>query len=57
MEEPIFSIMDLLQLGLMILACYACYCKGRITGIEQTVQTLADQGLIDLEEVEDEEGL
>jgi len=57
MEEPIFSIMDLLQLGLMILACYACYCRGRITGIEQTVQTLADQGLIDLEEVEDEEGL
>jgi hypothetical protein len=46
---------DLLQIALMLVACYACYWKGKYEGIEETVTELIDRGLLDVEELENEE--
>ncbi len=46
---------DLIQIALMLAACYACYWKGRQEGIEETVTELIDRGLLDVEELENEE--
>ena len=46
---------DLIQIALMLVACYACYWKGRNEGIEDTVIELINRGLLDAEELEEEE--
>ena len=43
---------DLIQIALMLVACYA---KGRNEGIEDTVIELIERGLLDAEELEEEE--
>ena len=55
MNDAILSVGDLIQIALMLVACYACYWKGRYDGIDETLTELVDQGLIDLEEIEEEE--
>jgi hypothetical protein len=55
MNEIVLTGGDLIQITLMLLACYACYWKGRHDGMEETVLELIDRGLLDVEEVEEEE--
>jgi hypothetical protein len=55
MNDAILSVGDLIQIALMLVACYACYWKGRYDGIDETLTELVDKGLIDLEEIEEEE--
>lgn len=55
MNEVLITGMDLIQIALMVAACYACYIKGKVEGIEVTVTELIDRGLLDVEELEKEE--
>ena len=55
MNDAILSVGDLIQIALMLGACYACYWKGRYDGIDETLTELIDRGLIDVEELEEEE--
>jgi hypothetical protein len=55
MNDVLFTGMDLIQIILMLVACYACYVKGKVEGIEDTVTELIDRGLLDLDELEKEE--
>ncbi len=55
MNDAILSVGDLIQIALMLVACYACYWKGRYDGIDETLTELIDCGLIDVEELEEEE--
>ena len=55
MNDVVLTGGDLIQIALMLVACYACYWKGRYDGIDETLTELVDKGLIDLEEIEEEE--
>jgi len=55
MNDVVLTGGDLIQICLMLAACYACYWKGRTEGIEDTVTELIDRGLLDLKELEEEE--
>ncbi len=55
MNDVVLTGGDLIQIALMLAACYACYWKGRQEGIEETVTELIDRGLLDVEELENEE--
>jgi hypothetical protein len=51
MDSITFTIMDLIQIGLMIAACYACYLRGVNKGIGDTLDFFEEQGLIEKEEI------
>jgi hypothetical protein len=55
MNYVVLNVGDLLQIALMLIACYACYWKGKYEGIEETVIELIDRGLLDAEALEEEE--
>ena len=55
MNDVVLTGGDLIQIALMLVACYACYWKGKDEGIEETVAELIDSGLLDVEELEEEE--
>mgnify|MGYP003660642713 CR=1 FL=1 len=55
MTENIFSVLDIIQIVLMLLACWACYVRGRVTGMQDMIEELADRGVLDLEKLEEEE--
>jgi hypothetical protein len=55
MNDVVLTVGDLIQIALMLVACYACYWKGRNEGIEDIVLELIDRGLLDAEELEEEE--
>ena len=55
MNDAILSVGDLIQIALMLVACYACNWKGRYDGIDETLTELIDRGLIDVEELQEEE--
>jgi len=40
-------IYDLIQIGLLLLACFACYKKGHNKGIEDTLEFMEEQGLLE----------
>ena len=46
---------DLIQICLFLAACYACYWKGRHQGMVDIVLELVDRGLLDAEDLEEEE--
>ena len=52
MNSITFTLMDLLQIGLMIAACYACYLRGVNKGIGDTLEFFEEQGLIEKEDPE-----
>ena len=54
MNDAILSVGDLIQIALMLVACYACYWRGKYEGIEETVIELIDRGLLDAEDLEEE---
>ena len=51
MNSITFTLMDLLQIGLMLAACYACYLRGVNKGIGDTLEFFEEQGLIEKEEI------
>jgi hypothetical protein len=53
MDDVLFTLGDLIQIALMLAACYACYVKGELRGIEETVTELIDRGLLDEKELEE----
>ena len=55
MNDVVLTGGDLIQITLMLVACYACYWRGKYEGIEETVTELIDRGLLDVEELEKEE--
>jgi hypothetical protein len=55
MNDVVLTVGDLLQIALMLVACYACYRQGRSEGMVDIVLDLIDRGLLDAEELEEEE--
>ena len=55
MNDVMLTGGDIIQIALMLAACYACYWKGRYEGIEEAVTELIDRGLLDVEGLEKEE--
>ena len=55
MNDVVLTGGDLIQIALMLIACYACYYKGKYEGIEETVIELIERGLLDVEDLEEEE--
>lgn len=49
------TTLDLIQIVLMVAACYACYWKGRFAGIEDVINELLDRDIINLKDLEDME--
>jgi len=54
MNDVVLTGGDLIQIALMLIACYACYYKGKYEGIEETVIELIERGLLDVEDLEEE---
>lgn len=52
MESITFSLFDMIQLFLMLGACYACNRWGYHRGIGDTIQFFDKQGILELEEPE-----
>ena len=50
MENITFSLLDMIQVGLMLGACYACNRWGYHRGIYDTVQFFETQGILELDE-------
>ena len=48
--EYSITILDLVQLVLLVAACYGCYLKGLNQGIGDTLDFFEEQGLIEKEE-------
>lgn len=58
MGESIFSLYDIIQLGLMLLACYCCKAYGYQKGIVDTLEYFDKGGIIEIpteEPVEEKE--
>jgi len=53
MNSITFSLLDILQIGLLIAACYGCYLKGVNKGIGDTLEFFEEQGLIEKEEIKE----
>ena len=53
MNDVLFTLGDVIQIALLLVACYACYVKGELKGIEETVTELIDRGLLDEKELEE----
>jgi len=49
MEKIVFSAMDLIQIGLLLLACYGCYKAGIQRGVTDTLNFLESEGHIEFE--------
>ena len=48
MGESIFSLYDIIQLGLMLLACYCCRAYGYQKGIVDTLEYFEKSGVIEI---------
>ena len=44
----IFSLYDLIQIGLMLLACYCCKAYGYQKGVLETLEYFETNGIIDI---------
>jgi|LakMenEpi03Aug12_release.lakeMendotaPanAssembly.Ray.scaffolds.fasta_scaffold6548782_1 hypothetical protein len=49
MPNIVFSLYDIIQISLLLLACFACYKKGHHKGIEDTLTFMEEQGIIETE--------
>jgi hypothetical protein len=47
MEQVTFTLYDVIQIVLMLLACFACKAYGYQKGISDTVGFFEDKGIID----------
>lgn len=48
MGENIFSLYDIIQLGLMLLACYCCRAYGYQKGVVDTLEYFEKGGVIEI---------
>lgn len=48
MEQYTFTLYDVIQIGLMLLACFACKAYGYQKGISDTVGFFEDKGIIEI---------
>jgi hypothetical protein len=48
MEQYTFTLYDVIQIVLMLLACYACKVYGYQKGISDTVGFFEDKGIIEI---------
>jgi len=54
MNSIIFTVYDLIQIGLLLLTCFACWRAGIKRGIEQTIDYFESEGIIESEEIKEE---
>jgi hypothetical protein len=47
MPNIVFSLYDLIQIGLLLLACFACFKAGHKRGIEDTLEFMEEQGILE----------
>ena len=48
MEQVTFTLYDIIQIVLMLLACFACKAYGYAKGISDTVGFFEDKGIIEI---------
>lgn len=48
--EQTFTLYDIIQICLMLAACYACRMSGYMKGISDTVGFFEDKGIIEIDE-------
>ena len=48
MEQFTFTLYDIIQIALMLLACFACKAYGYHRGISDTVGFFKDEGIIEI---------
>ena len=53
MSVPLISVMDIIQIALLLAACFACYVNGKIKGISSVINDLLDHGKITLKDLEE----
>lgn len=46
--EQIFTLYDIIQIVLLLAACWACRCAGYYKGISDTLDFFHDKGIIDI---------
>lgn len=51
MNSITFTLLDLVQIALLLATCYACYLKGVNKGIGDTLDFFEEQGLIEKEDL------
>ena len=49
MENITFTLYDLIQLGLMLAACFACYKWGHNSGVDDAIDFFEAEGIIEKE--------
>ena len=52
MEKLVFTINDLIQIGLFVAACYGCYRAGIDRGVTDTLEFLESEGHIEFKSEE-----
>ena len=50
MPQIYFSLIDLVQIGLLLIACFSCYKWGHRKGVEDTLDFMENQGIIESEQ-------
>ena len=51
--DHVITLGDILQIALLLAACFACYVRGKISGIELILNDLLNREKIKLEDVTD----
>jgi hypothetical protein len=54
MENVSVPLYDIIQIVLLLAACYCCKVYGFYQGVQDTVQTLIDQGVLKEEDITDD---
>lgn len=49
MNTIIFTLYDIIQIGLLLLTCFICYKAGRHRGIQDTLDYFESEGIIESE--------
>jgi hypothetical protein len=49
MENITFTLYDLIQIGLMLAACFACYKWGHNNGVDDAIDFFEAEGIIEKE--------
>lgn len=53
MDSAVITVADLIQIALLIGACYACYIKGKVNGVVDLANMLLERGKISLKDLEE----
>ena len=51
--DHVITLGDILQIALLLAACFSCYVRGKISGMEMILNDLLDREKIKLEDVTD----